>query len=317
MSSYDLPQTQAELRSTFALVRLQIVSPLSLLVSIGANLVCSLFIKPSMADISRSHPTLVTPLSLFIGGYWLVVYALQIGLCLILIMARSEETKDTLIRGIGIRFSIANWLMAGWAVFFTMQFSWSFLVAEVLLLLNVLNLASIYLTLHWHAHSHKPLDWIFIHVPMRLMLVVIWSVDIIDNGFIVLGWEARDEARYAKYALQACASIAVVNVVGLLIVFFKRDLVWAISATYLLVALLLKRPKPTTVVATIIIFLALYPLVYLSALALHRIRTRDGRIRLEEDAILARTEEDQRLAIAGGASNHHSSAPPAGGAAAA
>jgi len=30
--------------------------------------------------------------------------------------------------------------VAGWAVFFTMQFSWSFLVAEVLLLLNVVNL---------------------------------------------------------------------------------------------------------------------------------------------------------------------------------
>jgi hypothetical protein len=37
-SSYDdLPQTRAELRSTFALVRLQIVSPLSLLVSIGSS----------------------------------------------------------------------------------------------------------------------------------------------------------------------------------------------------------------------------------------------------------------------------------------
>lgn len=70
MSSYDLPQTQAELRSTFALVRLQIVSPLSLLVSIGANLVCSLFIKPSMGAflILLFPPSLLLPLSLKNGA---------------------------------------------------------------------------------------------------------------------------------------------------------------------------------------------------------------------------------------------------------
>ena len=68
------------------------------------------------------------------------------------------------------------------------------------------------------------LDWIFIHVPMRLMLVVLFTVDLLDNGFIVMGWEARDEARYAKYSLQAVAAIAAVNVVGLIIVAVKRDL---------------------------------------------------------------------------------------------
>ena len=210
--------------------------------------------------------------------------------------------------------------------------------------------ASIYLTLHWHAHPHKPLDWIFIHVPMRLMLVVLFSVDLLDNGFIVLGWEARDEARYAKYSLQAVAAIATVNVVGLIIVAAKRDLgqsflalparnaartcadqallsllfpnvsVWAISACYLLVALLLKKPKPVTVVATIITFLVLYPLVYLVSLALHRRSTREGRIRLEEDAILARND-DERVAgprvAAGGRVPKPVAAPPANGAEAA
>lgn len=83
---------------------------------------------------------------------------------------------------------------------------------------------TIYLTLHWHAHPHKLMDWIFIHVPMRLMLVVLFTVDLLDNGFIVMGWEARDEARYARYSMQAVASIAAVNVVGLIIVAIKRDL---------------------------------------------------------------------------------------------
>lgn len=30
-----------------------------------------------------------------------------------MVFARNENTKDTLIRGVGMRFSIANWLMAG------------------------------------------------------------------------------------------------------------------------------------------------------------------------------------------------------------
>lgn len=61
--------------------------------------------------------------------------------------------QETLINGVGIRFAIANWLMAAWAVFFvscsdepdegsalirqTLQF---FLGAEIVILLNVINM---------------------------------------------------------------------------------------------------------------------------------------------------------------------------------
>lgn len=69
-----------------------------------------------------------------LGIFWVVLYALQIGFCLILVLARKEETKvrrgragmacreltrseqETLTHGIGMRFAIANWLMAAWAV---------------------------------------------------------------------------------------------------------------------------------------------------------------------------------------------------------
>lgn len=36
----------------------------------------------------------------------LVVYGLQIGFCLMLVLARGEQTKDTLMRGVGMRFAI-------------------------------------------------------------------------------------------------------------------------------------------------------------------------------------------------------------------
>lgn len=72
-----------------------------------------------------------------IGLFWAVLYILQIGFCLLLVMARKDETKKLLTHGVGLRFAIANWLQAGWAVAWVLKF---FLVAEIFLLLNVLNL---------------------------------------------------------------------------------------------------------------------------------------------------------------------------------
>jgi hypothetical protein len=41
-----------------------------------------------------------------------------VGFCLVLLIARKEETKQTLVHGVGLRFAIANWIQAAWAVAF-------------------------------------------------------------------------------------------------------------------------------------------------------------------------------------------------------
>jgi len=68
-----------------------------------------------------------------IGAYWAVLYSLQsefgsfleedqadklVGFCLTLLLVRKDVTKETLVNGVGLRFAIANWLMAAWAVCF-------------------------------------------------------------------------------------------------------------------------------------------------------------------------------------------------------
>ena len=71
-----------------------------------------------------------------IGLYWAVLYVLQgelgantlsqqrgrlhcaVGFCLVLLLARKDITKETLVYGVGIRFAIANWIQAAWAVSF-------------------------------------------------------------------------------------------------------------------------------------------------------------------------------------------------------
>lgn len=56
MSSYDPPvdaagiMTEEEMQRSMKLVRLQIATPLSLLMTIGANLVCALAIKPGLGE---------------------------------------------------------------------------------------------------------------------------------------------------------------------------------------------------------------------------------------------------------------------------
>lgn len=56
MSSYDPPSdatgiiTQEEMQRSMKLVRLQIATPLSLLMTIGANLVCALAVKPGLGE---------------------------------------------------------------------------------------------------------------------------------------------------------------------------------------------------------------------------------------------------------------------------
>lgn len=59
---------------------------------------------------------------------------------------------------------------------------------------------------------------------MRMMLVILFLIDWLDNGFIALGWEAWDLTNYGKYSWQAVGAITGVNLVGLLVVFFMRDI---------------------------------------------------------------------------------------------
>jgi hypothetical protein len=45
-----------------------------------------------------------------------------VGFCLTLLLVRKDVTKETLVNGVGLRFAIANWLMAAWAVCFVCFF---------------------------------------------------------------------------------------------------------------------------------------------------------------------------------------------------
>ncbi|OCF72199.1 hypothetical protein I204_07464 [Kwoniella mangroviensis CBS 8886] len=297
MSSYDAAPdeiiTPSQFRESMKLVRLQIAIPISVLVAMGANIVCALAIKPGLSGINALFPTLLSPNATMVGIYWALLYLLQVGFCL-----------ETLIHGVGLRFAISNWLQATWAVFFTLQFFWG---AEIVLLINVLLLLSIHITLLYYPVTLKrPIDAIFIHAPMTMFLAILFELDWLHNGFVALGWFIKEETAREKYTWQAVGAVAGVNAVAAIWAGVKRLYLLTTASIYLLFTLLFSSPrsnptlpttalpKPTPLLVTLFICLVLHPIALVAGVAWQRTREREGRIRLEEE--VERAEQDEREA---------------------
>ncbi|KAK8870052.1 hypothetical protein IAR55_000622 [Kwoniella newhampshirensis] len=314
MSSYDpAPDeiiTPSQFRESMRLVRLQIGIPISVLIAMGANLVCALAIKPGLSGINALFPTLLSPNSLMIELYWALLYVLQVGFCLVLLLARKEATKEMLIHGVGLRFAIANWLQAAWAVFFTLQF---FIGAEICILINVINLLSIHFTLlYYPATLKRPIDALLVHAPMTMLLAILFELDWLHNGFVALGWVIEEKKEWGRYTWQAVGFVAGVNVVAAIWAGARRLYLLTAASMYILFSLLFSSPrtnptlpttalpKPTPLLVTIIICLVLHPIALVAGVAWKRTREREGRIRLEEEVEQAEENEEHEREAAHG-----------------
>jgi hypothetical protein len=97
MNSSPIDTSHPAVRDYLSLVRLQVLTPLSLLINIAAVAVCTFAANPSIIQVSHLHPTSITPKASVIGVYLAVVYLGQIGYCLLLVVARKAETKVSVI----------------------------------------------------------------------------------------------------------------------------------------------------------------------------------------------------------------------------
>jgi hypothetical protein len=93
MDTLPIDTSHPAVRDYLALVRLQVLTPLSLLINIAAVVVCTFVVNPSIAHVSRLYPTSITPNASVIGVYLAVVFLGQIGYCLLLVVASKSETK--------------------------------------------------------------------------------------------------------------------------------------------------------------------------------------------------------------------------------
>ena len=97
MDSLPIDTSHPAVRDYLSLVRLQVLTPLSLLINIAAVGVCTFVVNPSIAQVSRLFPTSITPNASAIGIYVAVVFLGQIGYCLLLVVASKSETKVSIL----------------------------------------------------------------------------------------------------------------------------------------------------------------------------------------------------------------------------
>lgn len=76
-----------------SLIRLQVLTPLSLLVNIATIVICAAVISPSLDEVSHLFPTSISPKPWMIAMYGIAIWVGQIGYCMMLVMVRKPETK--------------------------------------------------------------------------------------------------------------------------------------------------------------------------------------------------------------------------------
>jgi len=284
----DLPLDAAHpaVRDYLALIRLQVLTPLSLLVNITAVLVCSIAVNPGIQDIEKMFPSSISPKPLLIGTYLLLVYVGQVGYCVLLVAARKPETKKTITKGVGIALVLANWIMGLWAVAWIMQW---FLVSTILLgtlLLILIYCNVVILIYHPPEIKTRPLDVAFIHAPLRFFLVLPLQVMFPYSLFVELGytWEPGKPNQYANHQWAGFGVILLVNLIGLIVIVVRKDIVWCIAAVWIDVAIWLAKPKPSPVFITAIAFTAIHPIALVFAATWKKLKGKDeGRITLPPD----------------------------------
>ncbi|KAJ7257917.1 hypothetical protein B0H12DRAFT_1110609 [Mycena haematopus] len=264
MDSLPIDMSHPAVRDYLALVRLQVLTPLSLLINIATVLVCAVVVNPSIRTITKIFPTSITPSFPVISIYIAAMYLGQIGFCILLVFARKAETKKTLTKGVGLSLVFANWIMALWAVAWVFQW---FLTATILqgILLILLLYTNIALLTYHAPTTHRPFDMALIHAPLRFFFVLQFALMFPLALFVYLGLTYTPvydgtPVDFDKYAWPGFGVVFGTNLVSLLVVVLRRDIVWCVAATWICISIWTLRPKPPAVYITALVFTIVHPL---------------------------------------------------------
>jgi len=209
-----------------------------------------------------------------IGAYVVAIFIGQLGYCLLLVLARKQETKQTLVKGVGISLIIANWVMGFWAIAWTLRY---FLVSTILvgILLIFLIYPNVVLLIYHTPDSSRPLDTALIHAPLRLFLILPLNIVFWHSLFITLGhsWEVGDPTKYDRYQWEGFGVVLGSNLLALLVVTSHHDIIWCVAAVWLNAAQWSRRPKALPVFVTSILFTILLPIALVVSVLWKNLRT--------------------------------------------
>ncbi|KAM0787221.1 hypothetical protein ACM66B_006459 [Microbotryomycetes sp. NB124-2] len=265
--------------------RAQIASPLTLCLLVIGAILSATVAKPSLGQISERNLTVLTPYTSAIGFYWIVLFVLLLGHCVMLIVPGSS--LELLSRGVGLRLAFANLLMAGWILCFV--FEW-FIAAQIVLLCTFVVVLSIWATLFYYpATIHRPLDLLFTHVPIRMWLVILWQLDIWQGGLLALHYsrnlndsKPHWEYQHSMHGWIVFGVIIAVSLLSSVIVFLQRDIVWALAAIYVNVANAIQPDgKSPQIFVALVLSCCAIGIAYISAIGWSLIKSdQEGAIRL-------------------------------------
>ncbi|PBK84625.1 hypothetical protein ARMGADRAFT_1055522 [Armillaria gallica] len=286
MEALPIDMSHPAVRDYLSLVRLQVLTPLSLLINIATVIVCSVVVDPSIGRISKLYPTVISPRPSAIAVYVVALFAAQIGYCILLVLAGKPQTKKTLIKGSGFSLVLSNWVMALWAITWTLKW---FLVSTILqgILLLLLLYSNVVLLIYHPPTSKRPFDTMLIHAPMRFFLILQIGLMFPLSLFVTLGLVQTPTAPGPPidpnaYQWPGFGVVFGTNILGLLVVVFRRDIVWCVAATWICVSIWSLRPKPAPVYLTAILFTAFHPLGLLASMIYSQVYKR-SRISLPGD----------------------------------
>ena len=189
---YHQLSTTMEPNEIKTLTRMQILTPLSVLLQMGVMILCgSKLISPNLQQVSRRHPTYLSPQDSFVLFYWAILYVLLIGFSVFLLLSRTPDTKKALVHGVGTRLALANYMMVLWAIFWILDRPLTFVLGTAALgvIALVLLFNALVLAVKYPPSAKHPLDWLFIHVPIKMFLVITIQYDVWQQLFMALGWD--------------------------------------------------------------------------------------------------------------------------------
>ncbi|KAK1229927.1 hypothetical protein PQX77_007026 [Marasmius sp. AFHP31] len=259
MEGLPIDMRHPAVREYLSLIRLQVLTPLSLLVNIATVIICAVVVNPSLGSVARRFPTSISPKPLVVAVYVAAIFLGQIGYCLLLVLVRKPETKKTLTSGVGLALVFANWVMALWAV--SWVFEW-FLFSTILqgLLLLLLLYSNIVLLVYHRPTRERIFDTMLIHAPIRFFLVLQIALMFPLSLFITLGLTYHEHPiDYTAHQWPGFGVVFGTNMLGLIVIIFRRDIVWCVAATWVCVSIWAERPKPSSVYATVLLFTFLHP----------------------------------------------------------
>lgn len=235
--------------------------------------ICGFLVDPSISQMARLYPTAVSPKTSILSLYIAAIYLGQIGYCVLLVLVSKPETKKTLVQGVGLALVFANWVMAFWAVAWVFRL---FLVATILqgLLILLLLYSNLALLIYHPPTGERPFDMALIHAPLRFFLILPLYVLFPYMLFVALGhvYNVADgmPVNYTDYAWSGFAVVISTNLVGLVVILVRRDIVWCVAATWIAISIWSKRPKPAPVYITEILFTVLHPLALFTSFVYHK-----------------------------------------------